>query len=262
MCPIDLHDTLHCTFNQPGIRVRCPLPGMPKDEENLAGRAARHFYDALDSIGNPKPPSVEIQIEKRIPVAGGLGGGSGNAAAVLMALNETYGFVFSLTQLMDIGARIGADVPFFILGEPALGLGIGTDLRPFPLKKRYGVLLVNPGFDVSTAGVYRDFKLGLTKCEEKLRDFFFESPQDGRFDPVLHLCNDLETVTEQMHPEIAEIKSLLMRAGALGSLMSGSGPTVFGLFKNRRSAETAEKEWIRPRASKRGWRVIVSETLS
>jgi 4-diphosphocytidyl-2-C-methyl-D-erythritol kinase len=245
MCPIDLQDTLEIDFNGSGIQVTCSIPDIPRDEANLAGKAARSFYHALAAAGRPEEAKVSIHIDKRIPAGAGLGGGSSNAATVLTALNKQFGSFFSTSQLMEIGGRIGADVPFFIFGKPAIGLGIGTELHPVTLMRRYSVLLVHPGFSVSTSHVYGAFKLGLTKCEGKLKNFFFEQPNKDDFDPALHLCNDLETVTETMHPEIKELKTMLMQIGAVGSLMSGSGSTVFGLFENRQLAEAAENQMMK-----------------
>jgi 4-diphosphocytidyl-2-C-methyl-D-erythritol kinase len=179
---------------------------------------------------------LRIRIDKKIPVAGGLGGGSSNAATVLATLNEMFGQPLSIAALNKIGLSLGADVPFFLLGRPAIAEGVGEQLTPYEKLKDYTVILVCPDFSVSTAWVYKNLNLRLTKCEKKLKNFSFGRPV---FKAGQHLCNDLETVTTAQYPEILQIKKKLMALNARGALMSGSGPTVFGIFREPDRAESA-----------------------
>jgi 4-diphosphocytidyl-2-C-methyl-D-erythritol kinase len=230
MCGIALHDTLTLDFEASGITVSCAHPAVPEDETNIACRAAECFFDALGHSGG-----VCINIEKRIPVAAGLGGGSSNAAGVLLGLNTHFGHPFSNQDLSSMALSLGADVPFFVHQQPALATGVGENLEFFNRIQPYPVVLIHPEIQVSTADVYNNLNLGLTNCEQKLKSF----PLNEGFNPLCHLCNDLETVTISWYPEIADIKKALLDQGALGSLMSGSGPTVFGIFSDSDRAKKA-----------------------
>jgi 4-diphosphocytidyl-2-C-methyl-D-erythritol kinase len=179
---------------------------------------------------------VGIDIDKKIPVAGGLGGGSSNAAAVLKGLNQHYGYPLNPEKMSRLAQTIGADVPFFLFEKPALASGIGEKLEPFQGLTPCPILLVNPGFKVSTGLIYKKLNLRLTKSQKKLNRFEFKKEE---FNIVSALGNDLEAVTLRMFPELADIKKQLIRAGAAGSLMTGSGPTLFGLFADLATAQTA-----------------------
>ena len=181
---------------------------------------------------------LKIFIDKSIPVAAGLGGGSSNAASVLKGLNQHYGYPFSRNQLVSMGLGLGADVPFFLFGKPALASGIGEKLEAYPGPLPFHIVMVYTGFKVSTGEVFQNLNLGLTKCEKKIKRLF--SLKIG-FNPGLHLCNDLEIVTASEYPVITSIKEQLLIQGASGALMSGSGPTVFGLFSDSHTAERAKQ---------------------
>ncbi|MEA2014719.1 MAG: 4-(cytidine 5'-diphospho)-2-C-methyl-D-erythritol kinase, partial [Thermodesulfobacteriota bacterium] len=198
---------------------------------NIAFRAAEAILSNVSCHSG-----VEITIKKKIPVAAGLGGGSSNAATTLVALNEMTGMTYSTDELMQIGAGLGADVPFFVFGKTALASGIGDCLKSvFHIPKLWFVL-VNPDFEISTRDIYGNIRLGLTKEPIKYRM--------RRFITMSHvvegLCNDLEKVSLQLYPVLLDIKQLLMANGALGSLMSGSGPTIFGIFGDEADAKRAE----------------------
>jgi len=231
MCPVSLYDTITLTFGGEKIVAVCTHPDVPEDNTNLAHRAAVVF---LKSIGCTD--GLHITIDKQIPVAAGLGGGSSNAASVLMALNRRFGNPFDTDRLMEMGRGLGADVPFFIFNKPAVATGIGENLVEFSRLKPYQAVLVYPGFAVSTAEVFKNLNLRLTNPEKILKDSLFIN---RAFDARSDLCNDLETVTASEYPEIDSIKSLLVRHGAEGAAMSGSGPTVFGLFVDRMVAQNA-----------------------
>jgi len=214
------------------LRLRCPGGELPEDGRNLVFRAASLLFSHAGTS-----PGVEIEIRKRIPIAAGLGGGSSNAATALKALNEIFGFGLGPEDLAKIGVRVGADVPFFLYGRTAWALGIGERLFPAEGVPPMWFVLVNPGFAVSTRAVYEGLNLRLTKEMIQFSIPKFLSLQDF----AGGLRNDLERVTLGFHPELLGIKRELMRHGALGSLMSGSGPTVFGVFAGREQAEKAEK---------------------
>ena len=233
MCCVDLCDTLFLQFGLKKIRIESSHPQIPLDDTNLAHRAAVLFFKAWNVN-----KGLNIFIDKSIPVAAGLGGGSSNAASVLQGLNRHYGYPFNRKQLMRMGLELGADVPFFLFGHPALASGIGEKLQAYSGPLPFHLVVVNPGFHVSTGEVFQNLNLGLTKCEKKIKKPFSVKIS---FDPGLHLCNDLEMVTASEYPVITSIKEQLLIRGALGALMSGSGPTVFGLFSDSHSAERAKK---------------------
>jgi 4-diphosphocytidyl-2-C-methyl-D-erythritol kinase len=244
---VGLFDEVTVSLGGPGISVSCDSPAVPSGEENIAWKAATEM---LRIAG--EEAGLAIEIKKNIPVAAGLGGGSGNAAAVLMALNKLLGIGLDRDRLAEIGTRIGMDVPFFFFGPTALAQGRGeilTKLTPLP---HLPILLVNPGFETSTAWIYKNLNLGLTKngdCNKiarlNLRNI------------ALGLHNDLENVTSVVHPVINRIKDALMDQGAIGALMSGSGPTVFGIFETETACRAAADT-----LSPEGWRSYPVETLT
>lgn len=224
---------------QPGIRVTCGREGVPEGEGNIAWKAARALLELAGS-----DQGIEIGIVKNIPVAAGLGGGSSDCAAVLSGVNELLGLGLSRQQLMEIGVKLGADVPFFVFGQTALAEGIGEVLTPLGPVPAAWVVLVNPNLPVSTAWVYQNLQL-------TQRDQLAKLPNS--FGNLAELCavlgNDLESVTIPAFPVIDEIKRSLMTCGAAGALMSGSGPTVFGLFKDEATARQAgavlqQQDWF------------------
>jgi len=211
------------------INVTCGKKGVPDGFGNIAWKAANAML-AFVKNGH----GVHISIEKNIPIAAGLGGGSSDAAAVLMGMNELLELGLSDQRLMEIGVKLGADVPFFIFKKTALAEGVGERLSPMPPMPSLWVLLVNPGVHVSTAWAYGNLRLTSEKELAKLPKLFCSVE-----DVCAILSNDLESVTIPAFPVIAEIKESMMRLGAFGAMMSGSGPTVFGLFQDKESAEKA-----------------------
>ncbi|MCR5734138.1 MAG: 4-(cytidine 5'-diphospho)-2-C-methyl-D-erythritol kinase [Lachnospiraceae bacterium] len=218
------------------IRITCDRPYIPCDESNLAYKAAALFMDETGYEGR-----VCIDIVKRIPMAAGLAGGSSDAAAVLTGLNELSANMLSTEDLRRIGLRIGADVPYCIMGKTMLSEGIGeilTELKPFP---KCHILLAKPDMDISTAYVYREFD---KKTDIKHPDTgkIIEGIAKGDLKQICdHMGNVLEEVTEKEHGIITDIKSCMRKNGALNSMMSGSGPTVFGIFDDKEKAEGAYK---------------------
>lgn len=232
MQPISLYDYVTIDVEEgDSISVSSDRSEIPSDSSNLAYRAARLFFDLA---GIKK--KVGIHIQKNIPVGGGLGGGSSNAAAVLMGLNEMAGANIGQKALLDASASLGSDVPFFVLKGAAKAVGRGEVLEKITLP-RFNYVLVNPGFHVSTAWVYSN--LDLTK---KVEDNILSYSEAGLWEGgniARLLSNDLEAVTIKRYPVISELKNELFGLGALGALMSGSGPTVFGIFHDRDSALSA-----------------------
>lgn len=245
---IDLCDTIEISLSDaPGIRVACGREGAPDGPENIAWRAA----DALLKL-SPVRCGIDISITKRIPVAAGLGGGSSDAATVLMGLNELLDLGLTDEQLMETGVTLGADVPFFIFRQTALAEGIGEKLSAIQRVPHAWLVLVNPNLPVSTAWVYQNLQLTSVRENNNIPIFF---------DTVADICavlgNDLETVTIGRHPLIREIKEQLLALGASASLMSGSGPTVFGIFEDESSARRAAEAM----AAGSGWFTAAVRTL-
>ena len=231
MQKVSLADEMEFAPLKEGIELACPGSDLPTGEGNLVVRAARALFAEAGFAGG-----VKITLRKRIPTAAGLGGGSSNAATTLTVLNNLFQFGFDRERLIGIGARLGADVPFFIYGSTAWAFGIGEILEPAEIPPGMWLVLVNPGFEVPTKWVYQSLNLPLTKTPLKYTIPTFS----GVRDLAASLSNDLETVTVARHPVLEELKGFLLRQGALGSLMSGSGPTVFGLFDNEPDAIKAE----------------------
>lgn len=237
MQSIDLHDTLEIQ-PQPG-EVSLTVSGVPvtNSEDNLIIKAAHLLQKEVGSqVG------ASIHLHKEIPVAAGLAGGSTNAAATLRGLNEVWELGLNQEQLMSLARRLGADVPFCLLGGTAIARGIGEKLTPLPAAPPFGVILIKPPFGVSTAEVYGGLdlnNLGKRPNTAALTGVL----QQGELPRVAQeLCNVLESVTLKLYPELRMIKEQLIEAGCEGSLMSGSGPTLFGLTENQeRASQIANK---------------------
>lgn len=231
---IDLCDELEITLlDTPGISVSCDGSDLPEDEGNIVWRGA-----AAMLARSPQRAGVGIRLTKNIPVAAGLGGGSSDAAATIMGLNSLLGLGLDEATLMDIGLELGADVPFFIFGKPAIATGVGEELAPLENIPNLWLLLVNPGIHVSTASVYQNLLLTTDKVAAKIPVLY-----NSADDVCAVLANDLEAVTLKKFPVIQEIKEQLMATGARGALMSGSGPTVFAVFADENSARRAAERF-------------------
>ena len=250
MCRIGLYDEVVLDPASEETTLTCSDPALPVDDGNLAFRAARRFFEALGRRGG-----VAIRLTKRIPVAAGLGGGSSNAASVLLGLNHLYGGPLGPDRLLDIGKTLGADVPFFLFQSPALASGIGDRLEAFSGIPPLAALVVSPALAVSTRMVYQNLNLRLTNSQKRPTRAHLKQ---SAFTPDLHLYNDLETVTLAWHPELVAIKNLLTGRGALGALMSGSGPSVFGLFPDLDTARQA----VDTLPGDRGWRLFCADLLT
>ena len=231
MQQISIFDELEVSLIPEGISLACPGADLPTDSGNLVYRAAQTLFDYSGYQGG-----VSITLNKTIPSAAGLGGGSSDAAATLSGLNDLCALGLSKTELLKIGATLGADVPFFLYAPGAFARGIGERLSELsPCPPLLHLVLVKPPLSLSTKTVYENLNLALTKKKNSYRIPRFYTLGDV----VRELHNDLETVSLRMHPELTDYKRMLVEEGALGALMSGSGPTLFGIFPDEKSARSA-----------------------
>lgn len=244
MVPVNLYDELEIRSAPSGVNLSCHGNFLPQNEENLAYRAAELFFAHTGLT-----TGVSIKLSKHIPVAAGLGGGSSDAATVLATLNAMHSSPLKSESLRKLARNLGADVPFFLQSRPCVASGIGDILQPLEKLPRLWYVIVAPPLHISTARVYaglsrkpassdaqRAAELKLTKKEHKfIIKFFRKVPLD--FPAVFE--NDLEAVTVSQHPIIEDIKRSLFTAGAAGALMSGSGPSVFGVFDSSARASAA-----------------------
>lgn len=232
MLPVAVYDRLDVEVVHRGMRLECPHPEVPKDDRNLVWRAAEAFFQRSGwRIG------LHIRLQKGIPVGAGMGGGSADAAAVLTCLNRITPQRLSSQALHELARSLGADVPFFLLGAPALAAGIGDVLQPVSGLPKYPLVLIKPPFAVSTAWAYGSLKLTRGGSHIKI-DTLLACPHN----PASCLENDLEDVVAERHPDIIAIKGWLRRNGAVGALMTGSGPTVFGIFETVGQAAAVAEE--------------------
>jgi 4-diphosphocytidyl-2-C-methyl-D-erythritol kinase len=239
MQKIDLADGIILRKRSGGIKLACPGSGLPEDERNIVHRAAGLFFATLSGRLADRQPGAEITLNKSIPVAAGLGGGSSDAGTTLLGLDQLYATSCTVDELLMMAVKLGADVPQFIVHWPAVwATGIGDELQPARSLEEWKILLVNPGMPVATGWVYEKFALTAGKNPNNLKNSQNESvtKEGGRpvftQRPILphELENDLEVVTAARYPVIHSLKERLLAGGASAAMMSGSGPTVFGLF--------------------------------
>lgn len=224
-------------MKEPGIQLKSNLFYVPENESNLAYRAAKMLADEFQL-----EQGIFIDLQKFIPVAAGMAGGSSDAAAVLYGVNRMFQLNLSKRQLMERGVKIGADVPYCIMRGTALAEGIGEKLTPLPPMPSCKVVVAKPQISVSTKFVYDNLKLDEIAAHPDI-DILLEGIREGNLHKVAaNMGNVLETVTIPNYPVIAEIREEMMRLGALNAMMSGSGPTVFGLFDDDELAERAYSE--------------------
>lgn len=220
--------------HQEGIELETNLPFLPVNENNIAYRAARMLMEEFHI-----PGGLSIKIEKHIPVAAGMAGGSTDGAAVLYGVNQIYQLGLTKRQLMERGVRLGADVPYCIMRGTVLSEGIGEILTPVAAMPDCHILVAKPPISVSTKYVYEHLRLDLVERRPDI-DGMIAALKAGNLKGVADTMeNVLETVTIPEHPEIAAIKDVMRSEGALNAMMSGSGPTVFGLFDDKEKAEYA-----------------------
>ena len=235
---ISLFDRVTCEGRRGSFEIRCRMPGVPTDRTNLVWKAAQLLWHAAGRSGEPRDAVVTLQ--KKIPMQAGLGGGSSNAAAALLCLRKLWKLRVSDAHIHAIAARLGSDVPFFLLGGTALGLGRGDEVYPLEQLPRHWVVLAIPPFGVATQDAYRWFDEAGKKVREGSPESGPEKPSLPLF-PNVRLTNDLEAPVIERHPAIGQLKQRLTERGALMAAMSGSGSTVFGVFASARAATAAAR---------------------
>lgn len=237
MQTIRLHDEIHIhKIEEDEIRVRTNLYYLPNNENNLAYKAAKMLKDEFHI-----PGGISISLKKVIPVAAGMAGGSSDAAAVLFGVNKMFGLKLSMEELQERGVKLGADVPYCIMRGTALAEGIGEKLTALPAMPKCHILIAKPPISVSTKFVYENLHANDLKPEEHPPvDAQLEALEEGDLKKlVANMGNVLERVTVPEYPVIEQIKGIMKENGALGAMMSGSGPTVFGIFENYNEAKKA-----------------------
>lgn len=237
MQTIQLYDRLDIKRTQePGIQIQTNLSFLPVNENNLIYKAAKLLMDEFSITDG-----VSVKLDKRIPVAAGMAGGSTDAAAMLIGVNRLFSLGLTKRQLMERGVQIGADVPYCIMRGTALAEGIGEALSPLPPMVKCPVLIAKPSISVSTKFVYQNLKLDDTTIHPDIDRLIDDKKAKNLHDIAAHMGNVLETVTIPNYPVIDEIKKHMLSNGAVGAMMSGSGPTVFGLFDDEDTAKKAYK---------------------
>lgn len=235
---INLYDKITMRrITESEIRVTTNLPYLPVNEDNLVYRAAKLLMDEFQVT-----EGVEIELQKYIPVAAGMAGGSSDAAAVMVGINRIFHLGLTKKQLMERGVKVGADVPFCIMRGTALAEGIGEVLTPLPAMPHCSLVIAKPKIHVSTKFVYGNLKANELKEHPDI-DGQVQALREGSLEQlVTKMGNVLETVTVPAYPVIDEIKKTMLKNDAMGAMMSGSGPTVFGLFEDRQSARRAAQK--------------------
>lgn len=237
MQTIHLFDRLSMKkVKEPGIHLSSNLYYLPVNENNLIYKAAKLMMDefAIEE-------GIEIALEKHIPVAAGMAGGSTDAAAALYGMNKMFDLGLNLQQLKDRGVKIGADVPYCLMRGTALAEGIGEKLTSLPPMPKCPVLVAKPGVSVSTKFVYENLRLDENPPHPDIDRLVEDIKKKDLRQTAEDMGNILETVTIEHYPQIAQLKQIMKEEGALNSLMSGSGPTVFGLFEDEKTAKRAYK---------------------
>ncbi len=235
MQTIHLYDRLKISkMKTPGIEIHSNLPFLPVNENNLVYKAGKLL---MDEFGIRE--GVRVDLLKRIPVAAGMAGGSSDAAAMLYGINQLFGLKLSRQALMERGVTIGADVPYCLMRGTALAEGIGEKLKQLPPMVKCPVLIAKPQISVSTKFVYQNLKLDEHTVHPDIDRLIQDIRNKDLQAAARDMGNVLETVTIPNYPVIAQIKEQMMHSGAVNSMMSGSGPTVFGLFENEKQAKKA-----------------------
>lgn len=236
MQTVSLFDSVELTKIPSGIELGCSVKFLPVNSDNLAYRAAQSFFNETGIEGG-----VKIYLKKHIPIGAGLAGGSGNAAAVLVGLNKLYNAKLSKEKLCEIGKALGADVPYCIIGGTRLAEGIGEKLTPLPPMPHCHIVLVKPSFSISTKWVYDN----IDACPDIVHpptDKLIEALENKDLHQVCkNMGNVLEDVSISHYPILTQVKNDLIDLGAIASQMSGSGPTVFGIFEDEEKALKAKE---------------------
>ena len=248
-----LCDSVTVTTRRGPFEMTCDDPAIPTDRRNLVWKAAS-LLRRLGAGRSSSPRDLAIHLRKRIPSEAGLGGGSADAAVTLLALSRLWRLDLDLATLSRVGARIGSDVPFFLVGGTALGLGRGDDIYPLADMPTVHVVVIRPGFGVSTAEAYGWFD---REGRRQRRDAGHRPTPAGWPAWAASLRNDLEGPVTRHHPALGRLRQSLVDAGAVAAAMSGSGSAVFGLFERVDAARRTARDLARP-----GWTVVCTRTLS
>lgn len=236
MQTVRLYDRIILEKTQKGISMETNLSFLPVNEQNIAYRAAKMLMDEFHIQGG-----LHINIDKHIPVAAGMAGGSTDGAAVLYGVNKIFELGLTKRQLMERGVKLGADVPYCIMRGTVLSEGIGEILTPVPSLPDCHILIAKPPVSVSTKHVYENLKLDKIERHPDIDGMVEALRMEDLHGVTQRMENVLETVTIPEHPEIQQIKDLMKKKGALNALMSGSGPTVFGIFDDREKGMRARE---------------------
>ena len=238
MQTIHLFDRLNIAKTQEhGISIKTNLSFLPVNENNLVYKAGKLLMDEFDI-----KEGLSVDLSKRIPVAAGMAGGSTDAAAMMYGINRLFGLGLSKKELMERGVKIGADVPYCIMRGTALAENIGEELTELPAMVKCPVLIAKPQISVSTKFVYQNLKLDKNTVHPDIDNLIAKIEAGDLEGIAAGMGNVLETVTIPEYPIIAEIKEQMLKSGAINSMMSGSGPTVFGLFQDQETARKACKD--------------------
>lgn len=235
MQAIELCDEIFLSKISKGIKIECDDPEVPANSSNLAYKSAKFLLNEAKINSG-----VKIRIKKKIPVGSGLGGGSSNAAFTLMGLNRLFDLKFTRKKLHRIAEKVGSDVPFFLYSGQAVARGRGEKIKEIKLPKDYWIVLVKPNFKILTPNIYKKIKIDLTKEKKKIKISF---KKEDFFALLKKWRNDLEREVEKIFPQIEEIKDSLQEIGAIKVSMSGSGPTVYGIFEKKPKNKEVKKSF-------------------
>jgi len=231
---VDLYDVVTVKKTEEGIVLSSGREDLPSDKGNIAYRAAELMIERYGVKGG-----VDIKIEKNIPVAAGLAGGSTDGAAVIKAVNDLYELGLDEEELKECAAMLGSDIPYCVAGKTSFAYGRGTELTYLNPMPKMNVVLAKPDIDVSTAFVYKNYKAENVEKRPDTKKMIEAVNKGDKQTIALGLCNVLESVTTVHYPIINEIKNEMIKNGAVNALMSGSGPTVFAVFENKETADKA-----------------------
>ena len=233
---VELHDVLRIAVTEgTGVQVKTNLAFLPVDDRNIAAQAGKLFFEALEL----KERRVSIRIEKHIPVAAGMAGGSANAGAVLRGLNTLLGTCLDRKALMELGARLGSDVPYCVAGGTALATGRGVDLSPLPPLPPCHIVICKPRFSVRTPDMFARIDCSKIRHRPDTEGIVRALEQEALDQVAIRLYNVFEDVLTNREGEVAQIKNVLLDCGALGAAMTGTGPSVFALFAEEGGAREA-----------------------
>jgi len=255
--PVPLFDELSFSRAPGGVALSCSIPELPTDSQNLVHRAATAFLSAAKISDG-----VKIHLEKRVPLAAGLGGGSANAATTLLGLNELFGQPLPTAKLADLAAALGSDVPFFLHSGPAIASGRGEKIEscaPFLALKKKSLMLIHPGFGVSTAWAYKNlarFPGALNGRAGRAQELAVLLKQSDLAAAAPHFYNSLEAPVLDKYPLLAIFQEFLRDHGAAVALMSGSGSTTFAIFENNAHAQKLVPE-IQKKFGETTWTAVV-----